>query len=68
MSQNDNVWVVAFLCESFFTFIWLLITCIKWTPAEHKPYPDRLDERYHSIYMHTKSIYAYQFLYKDLGL
>ncbi|CAN6843030.1 unnamed protein product [Brassica oleracea] len=49
MSQNDNVWVVAFLCESFFTFIWLLITCIKWTPAEHKPYPDRLDERVHEL-------------------
>ncbi|KAF3576815.1 hypothetical protein DY000_02035056 [Brassica cretica] len=49
MSKNDNVWVVAFLCESFFTFIWLLITCIKWTPAEHKPYPDRLDERVHEL-------------------
>ncbi|CAN6834287.1 unnamed protein product [Brassica oleracea var. botrytis] len=49
MSENDNVWVVAFLCESFFTVIWLLVTCIKWTPAEYKPYPDRLDERVHDL-------------------
>ncbi|XP_024003856.1 cellulose synthase-like protein B3 isoform X2 [Eutrema salsugineum] len=49
MSQNDTVWVVAFLCESCFSFIWLLITCIKWSPAEHKPYPDRLDERVHDF-------------------
>ncbi|CAA7049534.1 unnamed protein product [Microthlaspi erraticum] len=49
MSQNDNVWIVAFLCESFFSFIWLLITCIKWSPAEYKAYPDRLDERAHDL-------------------
>ncbi|CAA7049535.1 unnamed protein product [Microthlaspi erraticum] len=49
MSQNDNVWIVAFLCESFFSFIWLLITCIKWSPAEYKAYPDRLDERVHDL-------------------
>ncbi|KFK31116.1 hypothetical protein AALP_AA6G070100 [Arabis alpina] len=45
MSQNDTVWLVAFLCESLFSFVWLIITCIKWSPAEYKPYPDRLDER-----------------------
>ncbi|XP_010413985.1 PREDICTED: cellulose synthase-like protein B3 isoform X2 [Camelina sativa] len=49
VKQSDNVWVVAFLCESFFTFVWLLITCIKWSPAEYKSYPDRLDERVHDL-------------------
>ncbi|CAH2059788.1 unnamed protein product [Thlaspi arvense] len=49
MSQNDTVWVVAFLCESCFSFTWLLITCVKWSPAEYKPYPDRLDERVHDL-------------------
>ncbi|CAN8247689.1 unnamed protein product [Cochlearia groenlandica] len=49
MYQNDTVWIVAFLCESFFTFIWLLITCIKWTPVDYKPYPSRLDERVHDL-------------------
>ncbi|EFH44473.1 hypothetical protein ARALYDRAFT_329979 [Arabidopsis lyrata subsp. lyrata] len=49
MSENDNIWLVAFLCESCFSFIWLIITCIKWSPAEDKPYPNRLDERVHDF-------------------
>ncbi|CAN8247687.1 unnamed protein product [Cochlearia groenlandica] len=49
ISQNGLVWTVAIICESFFTFIWLLISCIKWTPAEHIPYPDRLHERVHDF-------------------
>ncbi|KAG7573372.1 Nucleotide-diphospho-sugar transferase [Arabidopsis suecica] len=49
MNQNDTVWVVAFLCESCFSFVWLLITCIKWSPADYKTYPDRLDERVHDL-------------------
>ncbi|XP_010469576.1 PREDICTED: cellulose synthase-like protein B3 [Camelina sativa] len=49
MKQSDNAWVAAFLCESFFTSVWLIITCIKWSPAEYKPYPDRLDERVHDL-------------------
>ncbi|KAL1220610.1 Cellulose synthase-like protein B6 [Cardamine amara subsp. amara] len=49
ISQNDNIWLVAFLCESCFSFIWLIITCIQWSPAEDKPYPDRLDERVHDL-------------------
>ncbi|AEC08697.1 cellulose synthase-like B3 [Arabidopsis thaliana] len=49
MNQNNSVWVVAFLCESFFSFIWLLITSIKWSPASYKSYPERLDERVHDL-------------------
>ncbi|VVB07424.1 unnamed protein product [Arabis nemorensis] len=49
MNQNDTVWVVAFLCESFFSFVWLLITSIKWSPADYKSYPDRLDKRAHDL-------------------
>ncbi|CAH2065651.1 unnamed protein product [Thlaspi arvense] len=45
MNQNDTVWVVAFFCESCFTFMWVLLTNVIWSPAEHKPYLDRLDER-----------------------
>ncbi|EOA12062.1 hypothetical protein CARUB_v10007966mg, partial [Capsella rubella] len=47
MSQYDNAWLVAFLCESIFLFIWLIIICVKWSPAEDKPYPNRLTERVH---------------------
>ncbi|XP_019082838.1 PREDICTED: cellulose synthase-like protein B2 isoform X2 [Camelina sativa] len=49
MTQNDNVWLVAFLCESCFSIVWLLTTCIKWSPAETKTYPDRIDERVHDL-------------------
>ncbi|CAH8361513.1 unnamed protein product [Eruca vesicaria subsp. sativa] len=49
MSQNDTAWIVAFLCECCFTFVWLLVTSTKWSPAEHKPYLDRLDERVHEL-------------------
>ncbi|CAN7018974.1 unnamed protein product, partial [Brassica oleracea var. botrytis] len=44
VNENETVWVV--LCESCFLFIWLLITCIKWSPAEYKPHLHRLDKRY----------------------
>ncbi|CAA7036873.1 unnamed protein product [Microthlaspi erraticum] len=49
MNQNDIAWVMAFLCESCFSFMWLLVTNVTWSPAEHKPYPDRLDERVHDL-------------------
>ncbi|XP_010522356.1 PREDICTED: cellulose synthase-like protein B4 isoform X2 [Tarenaya hassleriana] len=45
INQYDNVWIVAFLCESCFCFVWLLVTIIKWSPADYKTYPDRLHER-----------------------
>ncbi|KFK31114.1 hypothetical protein AALP_AA6G069800 [Arabis alpina] len=49
INQNGIGWVVAFLCESCFTFMWLLFTNITWSPAAHKPYPERLDERVHDL-------------------
>ncbi|ESQ50248.1 hypothetical protein EUTSA_v10001915mg [Eutrema salsugineum] len=49
MNQNDIAWVMAFLYEFCFFFTWLLITNITWSPAEYKPYPDRLDERVHDL-------------------
>ncbi|AEC08698.1 cellulose synthase-like B4 [Arabidopsis thaliana] len=49
VNQKDTVWIVAFLCETCFTFVWLLITNIKWSPADYKTYPERLDERVHEL-------------------
>ncbi|KAG7542819.1 Cellulose synthase [Arabidopsis thaliana x Arabidopsis arenosa] len=49
ISQNDNVWLMAFFCESCFSFVWLIFTCIKWSPAEDMPYINRLDERVHDL-------------------
>ncbi|VVB07425.1 unnamed protein product [Arabis nemorensis] len=49
MSHNDTAWAVAFFCESYFSFVWLLLSSTKWSPADHKTYPDRLDERVHDL-------------------
>ncbi|KAJ0441466.1 putative cellulose synthase (UDP-forming) [Helianthus annuus] len=38
-------WLLAFLCESWFTFIWTLCVCIKWNQCTTKTYPDRLLKR-----------------------
>jgi len=51
ISENDNVWLLAFFCESCFSLVWLIFTCLKWSPAEDIPYINTLNERYH-FYMH----------------
>ncbi|KAK9048880.1 hypothetical protein SSX86_032153 [Deinandra increscens subsp. villosa] len=44
--QNHYLpWLLAFLCESWFTFIWVLGMCIKWNQCSIKTYPDRLLKR-----------------------
>ncbi|WOG94312.1 hypothetical protein DCAR_0313605 [Daucus carota subsp. sativus] len=37
--------LLAFLCESFFTFIWILVLNIKWNQIKYVEYPDRLLKR-----------------------
>ncbi|KAK1300258.1 Cellulose synthase-like protein H1 [Acorus calamus] len=39
------VWSIAFLCESWFTFIWLLNINAKWSPAAYKTFPNHLKNR-----------------------
>ncbi|XP_062152368.1 cellulose synthase-like protein B4 isoform X2 [Alnus glutinosa] len=41
---NDHglTWMLAFLCESWFTFIWVLVISNKWSPVGYKTYPDNL--------------------------
>ncbi|CAK9315546.1 unnamed protein product [Citrullus colocynthis] len=36
---------IAFLCESWFTFVWFLAIIIKWNPVDYKTYPQRLLNR-----------------------
>ncbi|XP_076930031.1 cellulose synthase-like protein H1 isoform X2 [Bidens hawaiensis] len=38
-------WLLAFLCESWFTFNWILSMCIKWNQHTKKTYLDRLLKR-----------------------
>lgn len=35
-------WLLAFLCESWFAFIWFLNLTTRWNPIEHKTYPENL--------------------------
>ncbi|KAL9995067.1 putative cellulose synthase (UDP-forming) [Helianthus debilis subsp. tardiflorus] len=44
--QNHNFpWFLTFLCESWFTFIWILSMNIKWNQSSIITYPERLLER-----------------------
>ncbi|KAF8414123.1 hypothetical protein HHK36_002122 [Tetracentron sinense] len=47
LSLNDHgvPWLLAFLCESWFTFVWFLSINIKWNLVDHKTYPERLLQR-----------------------
>ncbi|KAI3809743.1 hypothetical protein L1987_19343 [Smallanthus sonchifolius] len=38
-------WLLAFLCESWFTFNWILCMCTKWDQCITKTYPERLLKR-----------------------
>ena len=45
LKDGGFIWFLAFLCESWFTFIWALVVNIKWTPVLYKTYPQRLLQR-----------------------
>jgi hypothetical protein len=39
-------WFLAFLCESWFTYTWIVLLNTKWSPAITKTHPNRLLQRY----------------------
>jgi hypothetical protein len=39
-------WFLAFSCESWFTFTWIVLLNAKWSPAVTKTYPKRLLQQY----------------------
>lgn len=47
-SSNNHTFpsLVAFICESWFTFTWIVIISTKWSPAYTTTYIDRLLLRY----------------------
>ncbi|XP_058072599.1 cellulose synthase-like protein H1 [Magnolia sinica] len=45
LGSHGPIWLIAFLCESWFTFIWVLNTNTRWNLVDQKTYPDRLLER-----------------------
>ncbi|RVW38920.1 Cellulose synthase-like protein H1 [Vitis vinifera] len=46
LKNNGFTWLLAFLCESWFTFIWILNLSSKWNPVSYKTYPERLLQSY----------------------
>ncbi|XP_060672146.1 cellulose synthase-like protein H1 [Ziziphus jujuba] len=45
LTNHGFSWVLAFLCELWFTFCWLMIMNIKWSRVRYKTYQDRLLQR-----------------------
>ncbi|XP_062106078.1 cellulose synthase-like protein H1 isoform X2 [Humulus lupulus] len=45
LSEHGYPWLLAFLCESWFTFDFFLILNTKWTPVDFKTHPQTLLQR-----------------------
>ncbi|XP_058072597.1 cellulose synthase-like protein H1 isoform X2 [Magnolia sinica] len=46
LGSHGPVWLIAFLCELWFTFIWVMNINTRWNLVDQKTYPDRLLERF----------------------
>ncbi|KAJ8764642.1 hypothetical protein K2173_006724 [Erythroxylum novogranatense] len=44
LTDYGLAWLLALLCESFFTLLWVATISTKWTPVEYKTYPERLSQ------------------------
>ncbi|KAJ7948134.1 Cellulose synthase-like protein [Quillaja saponaria] len=42
LNSHGFTWLLAFLCELWFTLDWILTLCIIWTPIDYKTHPDHL--------------------------
>ncbi|KAJ0759406.1 putative cellulose synthase (UDP-forming) [Helianthus annuus] len=47
--NNSFPWLLALVCELWFTFTWILSMCIKWNQCSFQTYPDRLLKRVNEI-------------------
>ncbi|KAJ4831923.1 hypothetical protein Tsubulata_043807 [Turnera subulata] len=45
LNKHGVAWILAFFCESCFTFVWVITISTKWTQVEYKTYPERLSQR-----------------------
>ncbi|XAR55359.1 Cellulose synthase (UDP-forming), partial [Bertholletia excelsa] len=43
--DHGFIWLLAFLCESWFTLTWAILVSTKWNPVHYDTYPDRLLNR-----------------------
>ncbi|KAJ8458327.1 hypothetical protein OPV22_031253 [Ensete ventricosum] len=49
LHRHAHLWLIAFTCESWFTFVWLLYMNVKWTRVAYKTFPQRLSKIYHDL-------------------
>lgn len=42
LQEHGFIWLLAFFCESWFTFNWFLVMNMKWNLCNYKTYPNRL--------------------------
>ncbi|KAL3714737.1 hypothetical protein ACJRO7_006612 [Eucalyptus globulus] len=45
LEDHGLEWQVALACESWFTFVWILVISTKWSPVSYKTYPHRILQR-----------------------
>lgn len=46
LDESYNIWIVAFACEIWFAFQWILEWNMRWLFVDYKTYPERLVQRY----------------------
>ncbi|XVF81629.1 hypothetical protein PTKIN_Ptkin15bG0170500 [Pterospermum kingtungense] len=46
LKNHGFPWLLAFACESWFTFIWSLTVSTKWNPVEYITYAENLEKRF----------------------
>ena len=75
LKNNGFAWLVAFLCESWFTFLWVLNLSSKWNPVSYKTYPERLLQCYRyptillvKLFMYFGVFFCLQFSYMTILL
>ncbi|URD79430.1 cellulose synthase-like protein [Musa troglodytarum] len=49
LHRHAQIWLLAFACESWFTFVWLLNMNAKWTRVAYKTFPRNLSTMYHDL-------------------
>ncbi|KAK4845721.1 hypothetical protein QYF36_008311 [Acer negundo] len=45
LRDHEYPWLIALLCESYFTFNWVLIITTRWTPLYYKTFSQLLEQR-----------------------
>ncbi|XP_050206572.1 cellulose synthase-like protein B3 isoform X2 [Mercurialis annua] len=45
LKNHGFAWFLALLCESWFTFLWVLVVSTRWNPVKFITYPERLPQR-----------------------